>query len=123
MVADGTTAEVKALAGGRTIRCTLPETSVTDPDTATVLGSLPGVRGVSVEDRSVHGQAVSLACTDSDVALRALLAGWPGTRDIEVRGAALDDTFLALTATHDDRATNGLTAAAMHTHDEEEVDR
>ena len=130
VVADGTTAEVKALAGGRTIRCTLPETSVTDPDTATVLGSLPGVRGVSVEDRSVHGQAVSLACTDSDVALRALLAGWPGTRDIEVRGAALDDAFLALTATHDDRATNGLTAiddgltaAAMHTHDEEEVDR
>jgi ABC-2 type transport system ATP-binding protein len=136
VVADGTTAEVKALAGGRTIRCTLPETATTDPDTATAtatataLGSLPGVRGVSVEDRSVQGQAVSLACTDSDVALRALLASWPGTRDIEVRGAALDDAFLALTATHDDRATNGLTAiddgltaAAMHTHDEEEVDR
>ncbi len=130
VVADGTTAEVKALAGGRTIRCTLPETAVTDPDTATALGSLPGVRGVSVEDRSVHGQAVSLACTDSDVALRALLAGWPGTRDIEVRGAALDDAFLALTATHDDRATNdltaiddGLTAAATHNNDEEEVDR
>jgi ABC-2 type transport system ATP-binding protein len=102
VVADGTTAEVKALAGGRTIRCTLPETAVADPDTATALGSLPGVRGVSVEDRSVGGRAVSLACTDSDLALRALLAGWPGTRDIEVRGAALDDAFLALTATHDE---------------------
>jgi ABC-2 type transport system ATP-binding protein len=49
---------------------------------------------------------VALVCTDSDVALRALLAGWPGTRDIEVRGAALDDAFLALTATHDEEEIN-----------------
>jgi len=119
VVADGTTAEVKALAGGRTIRCTLPETAAADPDTATALGSLPGVRGVSIQDQSVHGRAVSLACTDSDLALRALLAGWPGTRDIEVRGAALDDAFLALTATNHDAATDHDGA----TNDQEEIDR
>ncbi len=124
VVADGTTAEVKALAGGRTIRCTLPPSVAADPDTLAALGSLPGVNRVSsVPDQSGEGQAMSLTCVDSDATLRALLAGWPAIRDIEVRGAALDDAFLALTSTHDEAATDDETAAVSAHADEKETDR
>ncbi|HEY2563708.1 MAG TPA: hypothetical protein VGI44_08345, partial [Acidimicrobiales bacterium] len=55
IVADGATTEVRALAGGRTLRCTLPLAGLND------LGSLLGVASVSV-----HGNGVSMTCTDSD---------------------------------------------------------
>ena len=38
-----------------------------------------------------------LPCSDSDAALRALLATFPGARDIEVTGAGLEEAFLQLT--------------------------
>ena len=38
-----------------------------------------------------------LTCTDSDTALRALLAAYPDAHDIEVLGANLETAFLALT--------------------------
>jgi ABC-2 type transport system ATP-binding protein len=90
VVADGPATEIKAKVGGRQIRATLPT-----PDLA-ALGALPGV--VSA-DR--HGDAVLLACRDSDQALRALLAQYPEARDIEVRGAGLEEAFLELTGDPD----------------------
>ena len=57
------------------------------------LAALPGVGAVER-----HGDAVRLACTDSDLALRALLAAEPTARDIEVGGADLEDAFVALTS-------------------------
>lgn len=39
-----------------------------------------------------------LACSDSEAALRGLLAGFPAARDVEVRGAGLEEAFLTLTA-------------------------
>ena len=86
VVADGSTGEIKALAGGRSIRVTLPDRS---PDE---LAGLPGVAGVEV-----HGETVLLACPDSDIALRALLARYPDARDVEVSGVGLEAAFLALT--------------------------
>jgi ABC-2 type transport system ATP-binding protein len=88
IVADGATTEVRALAGGRTLRCTLP---LADLD---ALGSLPGVASVSV-----HGNGVSMTCTDSDATVRALLGRYPEAHDIEIGGADLNEVFLALTAT------------------------
>jgi ABC-2 type transport system ATP-binding protein len=41
---------------------------------------------------------VTLACADSDSAIRALLAAYPRARDIEIRGAGLEQAFLELTA-------------------------
>jgi len=41
---------------------------------------------------------VILTCTDSDVAIRALLAAAPDARDIEIVAAGLEQAFLALTA-------------------------
>ena len=46
------------------------------------LGALPGI--VTAEH---HGDAVMLTCTDSDTALRGLLAAYPDAHDIEVLGA------------------------------------
>ncbi len=90
VVADGPATEIKAKVGGRQIRATLPI-----PDLAP-LGALPGVVNA---DR--HGEAVLLACTDSDRALRALLERYPEARDIEVRGAGLEEAFLELTGEPD----------------------
>ena len=86
VVADGPATEIKAMAGGRTVRATLPGA---DPAR---LAALPGVASVDT-----RGEAVLLACTDSDAALRALLAAEPAARDIEVSGAGLEDAFVALT--------------------------
>jgi ABC-2 type transport system ATP-binding protein len=90
IVADGPATEIKARVGGRTIRATLPDTDVAQ------LRALPGV--ISADRR---GDAVILACSDAEAALRALLGQFPGIRDIEVRGAGLEDAFLALTGDDD----------------------
>jgi ABC-2 type transport system ATP-binding protein len=87
VVADGPATQIKATVDVRRIRCTLEE-----PD-AERLARLPGVRAVDV-----HGNSVTLACSDADTALRALLAAEPSARDFEVSGADLEDAFLALTS-------------------------
>jgi ABC-2 type transport system ATP-binding protein len=87
VVADGPATAIKAVVGGRTIRVTLPGAA------EAALAALPGVSAVER-----HGDAVRLACTDSDLALRALLAAEPTARDIEVGGADLEDAFVALTS-------------------------
>ncbi len=87
VVADGPPTEIKARVGARTIRATLPDVP------AEALGALPGV--VSVERR---GAVVTLRCTDSDAAIRALLTHHPSARDLEITGAGLEEAFLELTA-------------------------
>jgi len=86
IVADGSTTEIKAAVGGRTVRATLPGA------VAAELRRLPGVT-----DAELHGQTVILRCSDSDAALRALLTTYEQARDIEVSGAGLEEAFLALT--------------------------
>jgi ABC-2 type transport system ATP-binding protein len=91
IVADGPTTEIKARVGTRTIRATLPDVSI---------GELGGLPGVTTAEQ--HGDSVILRCTDSDVAIRALLARHPSARDIEITGAGLEDAFLELTADSDE---------------------
>jgi ABC-2 type transport system ATP-binding protein len=91
VVADGPTTEIKARVGSRTIRATLP--GVADD----ALRALPGV--AKVERR---GAAVTLRCTDSDAAIRALLAAHPAASDVEISGAGLEEAFLELTGVDDD---------------------
>jgi ABC-2 type transport system ATP-binding protein len=86
VVADGPPTEIKAMVGSRTIRATLPGADLD------VLGQLPGV---SAAER--RGEAVVLACADSDAAIRALLAVCPEARDIEIAAAGLEEAFLQLT--------------------------
>jgi ABC-2 type transport system ATP-binding protein len=87
VVADGPATAIKAVVGGRTVRATLPGAA------EAALLALPGVTAVEI-----HGDAIRLACTDSDAALRALLAAEPSARDLEVGGADLEDAFVALTS-------------------------
>jgi ABC-2 type transport system ATP-binding protein len=87
VVADGPTTEIKARVGLRIIRATLP--GVTEAE----LAAIPGV--TAAERR---GDAVVLRCSDSDTAIRALLAAHPQARDIEIAGAGLEEAFLELTA-------------------------
>jgi ABC-2 type transport system ATP-binding protein len=86
IVADGPTTEIGAMVGTRTIRATLPKVAV---------DALAGLAGVSGAER--HGEAVILTCSDSDAAIRALLAAYPESRDIEITAAGLEQAFIALT--------------------------
>lgn len=63
IVADGPATEIKAKAGSRSVRATLPHAGVAS------LRALPGV--VAVER---HGDAVVLSCSDADAALASLFA-------------------------------------------------
>ena len=85
VIADGTAAQIKAIASGRTVRATLPGAS--EP----ALAALPGVDSVEL-----RGDTVLLACHDSDAAVRALVTRTTA-RDIEVTTRDLEDAFLALT--------------------------
>jgi ABC-2 type transport system ATP-binding protein len=87
IVAEGTPNEIKAKVGSRTIRATLPDVDAAE------LEALPGV--TAVERR---GGAVVIACSDSDAAIRALLARFPAAHNIEIGGGSLEDAFLELTS-------------------------
>jgi ABC-2 type transport system ATP-binding protein len=92
IVADGSTTEIKAKVGGRTIRATLPDAEI---------AQLAGLAGVTTVDR--QGDTVTLTCIDSDQALRGLLDQFPAVHDIEIRGAGIEEAFVALTS--DDTTT------------------
>ncbi len=93
IVADGTTAEIKALATGRSVRATLPDAPLA------VLQALPGV--LHAETR---GDSVLLQCTDSDGVARYLLNN-TDARDLEIVAQNLEAAFVALTS--DDASTAG----------------
>jgi len=93
VVADGPPTEIRARVGTRTIRATLPSVDASE---------LLGLPGISSAER--RGEAVALRCTDSDVAIRALLSAYPDARDIEISAAGLEEAFLALTGDRDEGA-------------------
>lgn len=86
IVADGTTAEIKALASGRRVRATLPDAPLA------TLQALPGVTHAEV-----RGDSVLLQCTDSDAVARYLLTH-TAARDLEVTAQNLEAAFVALTS-------------------------
>ena len=86
IVADGTSAEIKNLASGRTVRATLP-----DADTAD-LARIPGVD--SVEAR---GDSVLVHANDSDAVARYLNLH-TASHDLEITSRNLEDAFIALTS-------------------------
>jgi ABC-2 type transport system ATP-binding protein len=90
IVADGSGAQIKSLASGRTVRATLP-----DVDTA-ALSALGGVDSVEVRGESVH-----VHTKDSDAVARYLLTR-TDARDLEITAKGLEEAFLNLTGENDD---------------------
>jgi ABC-2 type transport system ATP-binding protein len=90
IVADGSGAQIKALATGRTIRCTLA-----GPDTA-ALAALGGVDSVEV-----RGDTVLIRTKDSDAVARYLFTR-TAAHDVEITAHALEDAFLSLTGNEGD---------------------
>lgn len=86
VVADGTPAAIKNSVGLRVIRFSTAQAGTAG------LEALPGAVSASA-----HGGRVELRCSDSDIALRALLATHPDAHDIEIAGVALEDAFLTIT--------------------------
>jgi ABC-2 type transport system ATP-binding protein len=86
IVADGTAAEVKSLAAGRTVRATLA-----GADEAALRG-IPGVEAVEV-----RADSVIVHSKDSDAVARYLLTSTPA-RDLEIAARGLEDAFIALTS-------------------------
>src|SRR4051812_44200458 len=84
VVADGTGAQVKALAAGRTIRFT------TSHPSADALAAIPGVEGVEI-----RGETVILHSGDSDAVARHLLTT-TDANDLEIPTRGLEDASLSL---------------------------
>ena len=90
IVADGSTASIKAAASGRTVRFRSADAGRAQ------LAVLPGVSAVDV-----NGDRVVLESSDPDATARALLRSDYDVRDLEIAGANLESAFLALTGDHD----------------------
>jgi len=93
IIADGTTAEIKAMASGRSVRATLPGAD------RSALADLPGV-----DEVELRGDTVIVRGKDSDGVARYLLTR-TAARDLEITTHNLEDAFLALTS--DDEAPDG----------------
>ncbi|MEO7754524.1 MAG: ABC transporter ATP-binding protein [Terracoccus sp.] len=94
IIADGSTAQIRARASGRTVSATLAGGAGSAEATATTvarLRDLPGV--VDVSERSGR---VTIVATDSDGVARLLLDELGGT-DLEIVAASLEQAFMALT--------------------------
>jgi ABC-2 type transport system ATP-binding protein len=109
IVADGTAAEIKAMASGRTVRATLVDAG---PDDAGALSSLPGVTGVEL-----RGDTLLVRTTDSDAVARYLLLH-TRARDLEIEARGIEDAFIALTSEElaDDTTTDDATDDADTDH-------
>ncbi|HKN53912.1 MAG TPA: ABC transporter ATP-binding protein, partial [Amycolatopsis sp.] len=87
IVADGSVAEVRALAGGRTIRAVVPGAS------DAVIAALP-----EVKEFELRGDRVAIASSDSDATLWALKDVIPAVHDVEISAIGLEGAFLSLTS-------------------------
>jgi len=95
IVADGTSAEVKAMAAGRTVRATLPGADPAE------LSRLPGADSVEM-----RGDSVLIHSTDSDAVARYLLTSTQA-RDLEINTRGLEDAFIALTSDDSENPAGG----------------
>jgi len=86
VVADGTSAEIKGLSAGRSVRAALPHAD------RSALAALPGVSAVEL-----RGERVLIQTTDSDAVARYLLTS-TDAKELEITSHNLEDAFVELTA-------------------------
>jgi ABC-2 type transport system ATP-binding protein len=95
VLAEGSTAEIKARASGSQLRCA----SALD---VAVVATWPGVHEVQRE-----GARLRIRCADSDAVLRRLLTADPSATQFEVAALSLEDAFVELTRGAEDVARIG----------------
>src|SRR5690349_254598 len=86
IVADGTAAQIKAMAAGRTVRATVPGL------TSALLEAIPAADSVEL-----RGETVLIHSKDSDAVARFLLTH-TDARDLEIESRGIEDAFIALTS-------------------------
>jgi ABC-2 type transport system ATP-binding protein len=96
LVADGTAAEIKAMAAGRTVRATLPGAS------QAMLADVPGADSVEI-----RGETVLVQSNDSDAVARYLLTQ-TAAKDLEITARGIEEAFLALTADDSPASTGAI---------------
>ncbi|WP_043347953.1 ABC transporter ATP-binding protein [Beutenbergia cavernae] len=105
IVADGSAAEIKNLASGRTVSARLE-----DRERGPVADRLRGLDGVaSVEER---GSRLLVRTSDSDAAARLLLTT-TRARELEISADSLEDAFVALTSDTASRTRTAATEGAL----------
>lgn len=93
IVADGTVAEIRALAGRKHVTATWPDARDADLE-----------RVAAVDRHHRTGDRITFESRDADATARYLLTETPAT-DLEITAASLDDAFSALTASDREPAT------------------
>jgi len=94
IVADGTSAQVKSLASGRTVRATLAGA------TEQSLRTVPGADSIEI-----RGDTVLIHSGDADKVARYLLTE-TDAHDLEITSRGLEEAFLALTGDDDSNGGN-----------------
>ncbi|WP_336660271.1 ABC transporter ATP-binding protein [Leucobacter sp. USHLN153] len=89
VVADGTTAEIRARATGRRVQAYIDPAR--EADTLATLRALPGVT-----DATADAGRLDVRTSDSDAVARLLLTEL-GARDLEIAAGSMDDAFRMLT--------------------------
>lgn len=98
LIADGTAAQIKRLAGGRTVRATI--------------GSAMSSEEIPAADRiERRGRSLLVHTNDSDAVARFLL-NQSGVSDVEISARSLQEAFLALISS--DATTSGVAASKVH---------
>ncbi len=90
IVADGTSAQIRAMVSGRTLRATLSP----GVDQAAVRRILSGL---SVSELDVLGNSLTVVADDTDPVALALLQAGAAT-DLDITSRGLEDAFMALTS-------------------------
>lgn len=99
LIADGTSAEIKAKAGARRITFELHDAD--GPFDESVLRGLPGVLALDVSARVPGVRTVRIRTADADAGVAGLYRAGLYPRGLEVTGLGLEQAFLTITGEQD----------------------
>ncbi|MFE2412861.1 ABC transporter ATP-binding protein [Kitasatospora sp. NPDC059408] len=106
LIADGTSAEIKARAGARRVAFELHDADLAPdagPFDGGVLRALPGVQSLDVTARVPGVRTVRIRTADADASVAGLYRAGLYPRGLEVTGLGLEQAFLTITGEQDDR--------------------
>ncbi|MFH9353024.1 ABC transporter ATP-binding protein [Kitasatospora sp. NPDC017646] len=107
LIADGSSAEIKARAGARRIAFELHDVDLSSaavPFDEAVLRALPGVRSLDVTARVPGVRTVRIRTSDADGSVAGIYRAGLYPRGLEVTGVGLEQAFLTITGELDREA-------------------